>query len=593
MGRISRKDLERLSAYLDGELSPEERLIVEARLASEPQLRSRLEQLRRIRELLRSLPPISVPPNVVSKTRLRVESESAKPAAAKLAQPLDIVEEEVPVLCEAVPVLCEGYINPPEGILSAEYLTSEHLTKENGTKAEQTPKSAQSVGSNYSALWREIAGRLLRPRTWFWPAVAVGVAVLISFLPMDIEQRTSPRQRSVALKADRSVTHQAEMATDEPATAGVLKGPPLAPASESANALGVNASQAPHPADRVTVPFAEGISRAAQVPEELTTEKGKGGEAPQGQAAESGSLREIGAPAPEASPREGLGTSLRRALSEHQEPYTRGRVELKASESEEIRAAPTPSYPEAVASVILEVSSDLLRDQKSHLLHLASRNGLEVLPSLEKERAQHPEMGGGALWGAPGLAPSIAADSFPPLQRQAVSGKVSDRIAADLLTQGDTEILRLTGGEEEIKRFVMELTGQTGPLRFRGVLVPEQLAKTPLGEWFLTTLPPAKPLPEEFGEAKEPYLAEQTRRTARAGARFNVAPILPPPGRIKLSPQAEKVRNGGSPLAPQKAEFVMGAEPERTPHHPPPHLSHYLIEIYLVPSSIAPTEAPQ
>jgi len=54
---------ELLSAYLDGELSPEERTRLEARLVADPDLRARLEAMRRTVDLVRDLPQVEPPRN--------------------------------------------------------------------------------------------------------------------------------------------------------------------------------------------------------------------------------------------------------------------------------------------------------------------------------------------------------------------------------------------------------------------------------------------------------------------------------------------------------------------------------------------------
>lgn len=57
----SRREIEQLTAYLDGELSASESARLEARLKSNPELRVLLEDLRRTKALLRSLPPQRAP----------------------------------------------------------------------------------------------------------------------------------------------------------------------------------------------------------------------------------------------------------------------------------------------------------------------------------------------------------------------------------------------------------------------------------------------------------------------------------------------------------------------------------------------------
>lgn len=61
MARITDQDLELLSAYLDGELTTAERLALDARLQSEPELRRELETLRATVGLIRALPPVKAP----------------------------------------------------------------------------------------------------------------------------------------------------------------------------------------------------------------------------------------------------------------------------------------------------------------------------------------------------------------------------------------------------------------------------------------------------------------------------------------------------------------------------------------------------
>jgi anti-sigma factor RsiW len=57
------RDLERLSAYLDGQLSDSDRNDLLGRLQGEPSLARALEELRRVREVLRALPPVRLPRN--------------------------------------------------------------------------------------------------------------------------------------------------------------------------------------------------------------------------------------------------------------------------------------------------------------------------------------------------------------------------------------------------------------------------------------------------------------------------------------------------------------------------------------------------
>ena len=59
VGRLPPRDLEALSVYLDGELTPRERVKLEARLEANPELRQALEELRLVAGALRELPQAS------------------------------------------------------------------------------------------------------------------------------------------------------------------------------------------------------------------------------------------------------------------------------------------------------------------------------------------------------------------------------------------------------------------------------------------------------------------------------------------------------------------------------------------------------
>ncbi|MBE7465713.1 MAG: hypothetical protein HS116_19745 [Planctomycetes bacterium] len=66
----------RLSEYLDGELSAEEREAVERLLAQSPEARVELEALRRASNWVRELPRESAPPNLLNKVSAGIRSES-------------------------------------------------------------------------------------------------------------------------------------------------------------------------------------------------------------------------------------------------------------------------------------------------------------------------------------------------------------------------------------------------------------------------------------------------------------------------------------------------------------------------------------
>lgn len=61
--RIPKRELERLSAYIDGALSSRETARMEARLQADPAMQAALEELKRTSHLLRILPTVRVPRN--------------------------------------------------------------------------------------------------------------------------------------------------------------------------------------------------------------------------------------------------------------------------------------------------------------------------------------------------------------------------------------------------------------------------------------------------------------------------------------------------------------------------------------------------
>lgn len=127
MGRLW--DDELLSAYLDGELTAAQQAAVEQLLATSPEARQLLDELRALSATLQSLPPY------------KLQEDLAEPV-------LRTVERRM--------------LSEPAGSGPAA-----------GLPGPEVP------------LWRAIARRLLRPRTLLWPALAVAAALLIMVLNPD------------------------------------------------------------------------------------------------------------------------------------------------------------------------------------------------------------------------------------------------------------------------------------------------------------------------------------------------------------------------------------------------------------------------
>jgi hypothetical protein len=88
--RIERREIERLSAYLDGELSRKERTRLERDLQTRADLRAVLDDLQRTRGLLRSQPVIRAPRNFTLTPQM-AGIKSPRPASRRLAPVFSMV----------------------------------------------------------------------------------------------------------------------------------------------------------------------------------------------------------------------------------------------------------------------------------------------------------------------------------------------------------------------------------------------------------------------------------------------------------------------------------------------------------------------
>ena len=70
--KISTRDLEALSAYLDGQMATSERAQLESQLKRSPELKNMLEQLQQTRQLIRSLPKVRAPRNFTLSPQISV-----------------------------------------------------------------------------------------------------------------------------------------------------------------------------------------------------------------------------------------------------------------------------------------------------------------------------------------------------------------------------------------------------------------------------------------------------------------------------------------------------------------------------------------
>ena len=90
---------ERLSAYIDGALSPRERARLEKQLAEDPALRARLEALRRTVALVRELPPVPAPRNFLLSPGMVAQPARPLSPARRLAPALTFATAISGILC--------------------------------------------------------------------------------------------------------------------------------------------------------------------------------------------------------------------------------------------------------------------------------------------------------------------------------------------------------------------------------------------------------------------------------------------------------------------------------------------------------------
>ncbi len=97
--RAQEKIDERLSAYIDGAMSPRERAHLERQLAEDPALRARLEALRQTVALVRKLPPVPAPRNFLLTPGMVTRPARPAPPARRLAPALTFATAISGILC--------------------------------------------------------------------------------------------------------------------------------------------------------------------------------------------------------------------------------------------------------------------------------------------------------------------------------------------------------------------------------------------------------------------------------------------------------------------------------------------------------------
>ena len=91
-----------LSAYIDGELSPQERTRLEARLASDPALQAQLDELRRTVALLHEMPPVDAPRNFMLTPAMVAPPRPKRATPRWLAPALSFATASSALLCAVI-----------------------------------------------------------------------------------------------------------------------------------------------------------------------------------------------------------------------------------------------------------------------------------------------------------------------------------------------------------------------------------------------------------------------------------------------------------------------------------------------------------
>lgn len=141
---------ERISAYLDGELSEEEARIVQQELKDSPAARDLLRQYRDLRQMLREIPPEDLPQDLQTDLQRNVllRVETAKPVSTPSRKPYWKVI--LPLLATAAGVMLLIRFNPPrqgEAIPSIELADRSSDVSEGRVHEESSKDAADETGA--------------------------------------------------------------------------------------------------------------------------------------------------------------------------------------------------------------------------------------------------------------------------------------------------------------------------------------------------------------------------------------------------------------------------------------------------------------
>lgn len=166
---VSPRENDQLSAYLDGELTPQEMRSVEELLARNPEARELLAELRAQRDVLRGMPPKKAPKNLSRRVMERVNREFAAQSERSFPQ---------------------YAASPPE------------------SPSERSPTArvpASDSSSLLASTWR-VVKRIAQPRNLGWAIVAASIGVAIMLISPQLGERRADNELARAPEADKQST---------------------------------------------------------------------------------------------------------------------------------------------------------------------------------------------------------------------------------------------------------------------------------------------------------------------------------------------------------------------------------------------------
>lgn len=247
------QDEERLSAYLDGELSSDEQARVEQLLADEPAARQLLDELRAVSSTLQGLPRTRAPGDLAADVLREIERRGVQRSATPEIRTL------------------------PGAVADAVSSTADGVARDGANLAKPSAESSVKPYVEEPVDWR---GRLIRPLVYAGIAVAVFAAV--SFMteragdvPVHVartleEERAAETETAGAARVDKAARSSETFDTDTDSAAGEMLGKEDGQRRSNAGHSGMQPANGRFAAPAMA-PGQNGFSEGAQAPG-LTTD---------------------------------------------------------------------------------------------------------------------------------------------------------------------------------------------------------------------------------------------------------------------------------------------------------------------------------